>query len=732
MNKRVLLTGGYGFLGRAAATCFAKEGWDVYIIDDKTSEPMEPLRAKHRLYPYSVIDERCEDVFRVHNFDVVLHLAERTTSMYSGEYLENAGVNFPGLAYMMALSTKYHVGKFFLISTGSVFTAETKDTGTDGETAGNLRAMQKYVQEEYARRWGQNFDLDVTVLRLSTVYGPGQLENHGFVAKFVMQALRRKPYELFGSPDETRDFLYIDDAVYAMYRAAERDHASDTINVSSGKAVSYAEFEQCAAGVFEVRPTRLLGTPENAAQSFGRAILDNTECVTELGWRMNVPLAEGLRRTYDWYQNYLREKEKRDAAAQQADRRKVLWHRILPYLEHAGLFAAAAGIVLWQGNTVNSMIRMDFNYIYIAVLGLLYGKQHSLPAVGLSCLLLGYSLLIGGTDVISLLYLPEYLLHFASYLFVGVLTGYITDTRDRELEGERYKCTRTLERYDFLYKMYQESISIKDKLYRQITNSNDSIGRVYRIVKRLDSVEPENVFTQAVAVTAEIMEAENVVLYVKGSNPWYFRQKIRRGPAVEELPRSLKVEATPYLRDMIADKRLFVNRQLEEGMPDIAAPIVYEDEVIAVVELHALDFDLWTFYRQNLLSMTARLIATAIGHAYFYEQAVQEKRFIPGTQRILREEQYRRIVEELEERAAAPQTAMSLVYLNIGVAHRDWQALESKLTGVVRAEDYIGQVGNVAQIVLTDVNDEVVAMVQSRLKEKGIASVRAAHMQVAS
>ena len=366
------------------------------------------------------------------------------------------------------------------------------------------------------------------------------------------------------------------------------------------------------------------------------------------------------------------------------------------------------------------------------MLGLLYGKQHSLPAVGLSCLLLGYSLLIGGTDVISLLYLPEYLLHFASYLFVGVLTGYITDTRDRELEGERYKCTRTLERYDFLYKMYQESISIKDKLYRQITNSNDSIGRVYRIVKRLDSVEPENVFTHAVAVTAEIMEAENVVLYVKGSNPWYFRQKIRRGPAVEELPRSLKVEATPYLRDMIADKRLFVNRQLEEGMPDIAAPIVYEDEVIAVVELHALDFDLWTFYRQNLLSMTARLIATAIGHAYFYEQAVQEKRFIPGTQRILREEQYRRIVEELEERAAAPQTAMSLVYLNIGVAHRDWQALESKLTGVVRAEDYIGQVGNVAQIVLTDVNDEVVAMVQSRLKEKGIASVRAAHMQVAS
>lgn len=726
MEKRVLLTGGYGFLGRAAAACFAKEGWEVHIIDDGTSEPMEPLKAKHRFYPYSVLDERCEEVFRVRNFDVVLHLAERSTALESGAYLENAGVNFPGLAHMLALSTKYHVGKFLLISTGSVFAADAKDPGKDGETAGHLRAMQKYVNEEYARRWGQNFDLRVTVLRLSTIYGPGQLPTHGFVAKFIMQALLGKSYEFFGSPDETRDFLYIDDAAYAIYSAAERNHAADVVNISSNTAVSYAAFEKCAAEIFPVRPTSFMGAPENPALSFGRAVLDNSVCRNELGWRVNVPLAEGLRRTYDWYQNYLKEKAKRDAAVQAADQRKELWNKILPYLEHAGLFAAAAGIVVWQGNTVNSMIRMDFNYIYIAVLGLLYGKQHSLPAVGLASLLLGYSLLIGGTDVVSLLYLPEYLLHFASYLFMGVLTGYITDTRDRELEDERYKRSRALERYEFLYAMYQESIEIKDKLYRQITNSNDSIGRVYRIVKRLDSVEPENVFTQAVAVTAEIMEAENVVLYVKGSNPWYFRQKIRRGSAVEDLPRSLKVEETPYLREMIADKRLFVNRQLKEGMPDIAAPIIYEDEVIAVVELHALDFDLWTFYRQNLLSMTARLIATAIGHAYFYEQAVQEKRFLPGTSRILREEQYRRIVEELEERAAAPQTAMSLVYLNLDVANGDWQALDGKLTGVVRVEDYIGQVGNVAQILLTDVNDKVVAMVQERLKEKGVASIRVA------
>ena len=124
--------------------------------------------------------------------------------------------------------------------------------------------------------------------------------------------------------------------------------------------------------------------------------------------------------------------------------------------------------------------------------------------------------------------------------------------------------------------------------------------------------------------------------------------------------------------------------------------------------------------------MTARLIATAIGHAYFYERAVQEKRFLPGTSRILREEQYRRIVEELEERAAAPQTAMSLVYLNLDVANGDWQALDGKLTGVVRAEDYIGQVGSVAQILLTDVTDKIVAMVQERLKEKGVASIRVA------
>jgi len=64
--------------------------------------------------------------------------------------------------------------------------------------------------------------------------------------------------------------------------------------------------------------------------------------------------------------------------------------------------------------------------------------------------------------------------------------------------------------------------------------------------------------------------------------------------------------------------------------------------------------------------------------------------------------------------------------LNLDVANGDWQALDGKLTGVVRAEDYIGQVGSVAQILLTDVTDKIVAMVQERLKEKGVASIRVA------
>lgn len=124
-----------------------------------------------------------------------------------------------------------------------------------------------------------------------------------------------------------------------------------------------------------------------------------------------------------------------------------------------------------------------------------------LLAMLLAAVLLTGSLMQQGVNLVGMLYQPEILLHLVSYLFAAVLTGYFADSRAYEREAASWQKRQADERYAFLKVIYEETLSVKDRLYRQILNADDSIGRLYSIIRQLDSVELENVFTQAAVVT---------------------------------------------------------------------------------------------------------------------------------------------------------------------------------------------------------------------------------------
>jgi len=370
------------------------------------------------------------------------------------------------------------------------------------------------------------------------------------------------------------------------------------------------------------------------------------------------------------------------------------------------------------GSVVNATIGLDFNYVYIAAMGLLYGKRQSMPAALLSAGLLIYSFLLHGADIVGLLYLPQHMLHFASYLFVAVFTGYTTDSKNRTIENMEYRNQRAQERYEFLEDMYSENIKIKNKLYHQIVNSDDSIGRAYQIIKKLDSVELEDVYTQAAEVTAELLNAEQVAIYIVGKNAYYLRQKVRRGEKVSELPRSLKIEEFPYLQELMAKQSIFVNKKLEEGLPDLAAPVVFQNKVIAVIQIFDLDFEKWNLSQQNLLAVTARLIASALGKAYQYEEGIQSRKYIENT-RIIRREEFIKICREVRRRQQVLNNSAQAAYLRITGAEEP-EVLDRKLAGVVRTEDFIGEYEGSTYILLLDITPAIVEQVRQRLSGAGV------------
>lgn len=721
VRKKLLITGGNGFMGRHLAERFIHEGWDVFVVDDKSSQEMEEWETKARMYQLSVADPDVEEIFRVNNIDTVVHMAERTTSTKSGSVLDNSHVNITGLMNVMHLSTSYQVKKFIYISTGSVLNHDMKNAPDDAMAdPESVRAVSKHLGEQYVKMWRRIFKLNATIVRLSTVYGPGQLPHHGFMANFMSSATHWQSVKFYGSAASTRDFIYVDDAMFAIYLLVAREYQGLYLNVSSGKATSFNDLLKMCA---DFMPLPAVDYYADDGNKFQRASLSNETCQKELGWRQKYSMAEGLKKTYEWYESRNEERLHRRDRMHAALRNHARFSVIRPYLEN-GLFLGVVLLVSYfqEYSPVNSMIGFDICYLYIICMGILYGKKQSIPAVLISMVILTWSLILHGGELVSIMYSSINMLHYSSYLFLGVLTGYVTDNKEHQLDAERYRYDRLRERYEFLENTYHDSIAVKDKLYRQIVNSDDSIGFLYKIVQHLDSVEVENIFTQAAVVTRNIMDVENIAIYMMGYDGQYMRQKVHLGEMTNELPRSLKVADLPFREEVIEKKQIYVNTTLMEKVPDLVAPIVYDDKIIAIITLYGMNFEQWSIYEQNLLSVTARMISMSMGRAYQYEQEVMGRRFI-GNTRIMKEEEFRKLERDLMNRAAI-QTNLKIALLEFDLQGMSYEELDQRLGRNIRQEDIIGIVNGRVHMLLEDVPEAAIVMLMKRIEDAGIIVIK--------
>ena len=140
--------------------------------------------------------------------------------------------------------------------------------------------------------------------------------------------------------------------------------------------------------------------------------------------------------------------------------------------------------------------------------------------------------------------------------------------------------------------------------------------------------------------------------------------------------------------------------------------------MIAVVEIFDLRFDQWSLSQQNLLSVTARLISSAMGRAYQYEAEIQSRRYF-GATRILKEEEFRKILAELKERRRV-QGELPVASLRVDMTGMSYERLDEKLDRVVRNEDFVGVLDGCVYLLLPDAREEIAGLVQERLARHGI------------
>lgn len=618
---KVLITGGYGFIGSHVADRFYKEGYEVYIIDDFSTGRRDRVACKHKGYDLSVEDAACEEVFRSFPFDVVVHLAAQASVHASVmDPKADAESNVLGLVNMLTLAERYKVSKFLFASTAAVYGERARLPLKEGEVANPVSpyGMSKWTGEMYCAKWKQLYGLDTVSFRFSNVYGPRQGGDGeaGVVAKFHSRLLTGSPLEIFGDGEQTRDFIYVEDVADAIFRASHSD-LTGVYNLSTNTETSVNSLVSTlislhGAGEVEYLPKR--------EADIRRSSLSNEKLRSQLDWAPRYDLEEGLARTYSYFQNQHVKEEKKESREKGSLLSSMAFKSAKPYIENLLAFFVVA-FFFFNGNLGMQQSVGVAIVIYIVVLGILYGKRQAVLAAGLSILLMLYDRLSDGREFISLLYDTSFLFQAILYLFIALVTGYAVQRKNNIISTQKEQVQRLEVKYDLLNEVHEDVLEVKDTLRYRILTDEDSFGKVHSLLKELDGLDSGTVHLQTVQVVQKVMNAKEVSLLVLSENRQYARLIARSGHLVERRAGSMKVADHAFLRHVLSKGSLFVNKALDPSAPMMAAPIRHNGEIIAVVCVKGLGFGQMSLYMENVLTIVADMAGTALSRALKFTEA---------------------------------------------------------------------------------------------------------------
>ena len=303
-SKRVLVTGGAGFIGSHIVDAYTAAGHDVWVADDLSTGLRANLSTSARLHVGDFAGAEALDLIRRERIQVVNHQAAQVDVRVSVEDpAGDAEQNIVRTLRLLQRCQSSSVEKFIFASSGGAIYGDPQSypqTEEHPRMPLSPYGCAKLAVENYLHYFEAVHGLRSVRLRYANVYGPRQSNRGeaGVVAIFATRVLRGERLDINGSGEQTRDFVFIDDVVRANLAALNGD-ITGAFNVGTGAETSVntiaALLQELAGRSVEV----VHQAPKLGEQM--RSVLDGTKLRAEAGLPEPVQFLSGLRRTWEWF-----------------------------------------------------------------------------------------------------------------------------------------------------------------------------------------------------------------------------------------------------------------------------------------------------------------------------------------------------------------------------------------------------------------------------------------------
>ena len=308
MSKRILVTGGAGFIGSEFVRAAVSRGYDVTVIDNLSyagdMERLGDVGKKIRFFKADIADrESVGAIFKSFNPEAIVHWAAEShvdrSIVDASPFMET---NVRGTQVLLDLSRKSAITKFINVSTDEVY-GDLGATGQFIETTplnpSSPYSVSKASADMLGRAYFRTYGLPVVTVRPSNNYGPWQYPEK-LIPVVVLKALNDEKVPVYARGENIREWLYVEDCTRAVFEILDWGTPGDIYNIGSGQERKNIDVVKAILEILGKSEDLIEFVKDRPGHDF-RYSLNASKIRDNLGWQAKIRFEEGIEKTVKWY-----------------------------------------------------------------------------------------------------------------------------------------------------------------------------------------------------------------------------------------------------------------------------------------------------------------------------------------------------------------------------------------------------------------------------------------------
>ena len=311
MSKRILITGGAGFIGSHLCEKLLKEGNEVLSVDNYFTGRKKNIQhllknPNFEMIRHDIVNEFRAEVDQIYNF-----ACPASPVHYQYNAISTIKTNVLGMMNMLGLAKKVRA-RILQASTSEVYGNPLEHPQKESYW-GNVNTIGirscydegKRISETLCFDYHRQHKVDIRVIRIFNTYGPRMLANDGrVVSNFIVQALSGKDITIYGDGSQTRSVCFVDDLVNGIVAMMNQDSFTGPVNLGNSDEFTVKELAELVIKLTKSK-SKIIYNPLPQDDP-ARRRPDLTLAKEKLGYKFTVPLVEGLKRTIKYFQGEIK------------------------------------------------------------------------------------------------------------------------------------------------------------------------------------------------------------------------------------------------------------------------------------------------------------------------------------------------------------------------------------------------------------------------------------------